>query len=83
YKDKGSMVTIGRNAAVAQIGKRTFTGFIAWMLWLVVHLINLIGFRNRLMVVINWSMDYLLFERAIRLILPLWKAAAVRKKDRT
>ncbi|MEO5359923.1 MAG: NAD(P)/FAD-dependent oxidoreductase [Nitrospirota bacterium] len=73
YKDKGAMVTIGRNTAVAQIGKRSFTGFFAWILWLIVHLINLIGFRNRLMVLINWSMDYLLFERAIRLILPLRK----------
>ncbi|KWT84999.1 pyridine nucleotide-disulfide oxidoreductase [Candidatus Magnetominusculus xianensis] len=73
YKDKGAMVTIGRNTAVAQIGKRSFTGFFAWILWLIVQLINLIGFRNRLMVLINWSIDYLLFERAIRLILPLRK----------
>ncbi|MBF0567319.1 MAG: NAD(P)/FAD-dependent oxidoreductase [Nitrospirae bacterium] len=80
YKDRGAMVTIGRNTAVAQIGKKSFTGFFAWVLWLIVHLINLIGFRNRLMVLINWSMDYLLFERAIRLILPLRKPPKPRSK---
>ncbi|MBF0553548.1 MAG: NAD(P)/FAD-dependent oxidoreductase [Nitrospirae bacterium] len=83
YKDRGAMVTIGRNTAVAQIGKKSFTGFFAWLLWLIVHLINLIGFRNRLMVLINWSMDYLLFERAIRLILPSRKPPMTRKKNQT
>jgi NADH dehydrogenase len=73
YKDNGSMVTIGRNKAVAAIGKRTFTGFAAWVLWIVVHLLNLIGFRNRLMVLINWAWDYVFFERAIRLIIPAKK----------
>jgi NADH dehydrogenase len=73
YEDKGSMVTIGRNKAVAAIGKRTFTGFIAWVLWIIVHLLNLIGFRNRIMVLINWAWDYVYFERAIRLILPAIK----------
>lgn len=70
YKDKGSMATIGRNKAVAAVGKRSFTGFIAWIMWIVVHLFQLIGFRNRLMVMINWLWDYLLFDRAVRLILP-------------
>ncbi|MBF0464205.1 MAG: NAD(P)/FAD-dependent oxidoreductase [Nitrospirae bacterium] len=70
YKDRGAMVTIGRNSAVALIGKKTFTGFIAWILWLVIHLMNLIGFRNRVMVLINWAVDYLFLERAIRLIFP-------------
>ncbi|MBF0456602.1 MAG: NAD(P)/FAD-dependent oxidoreductase [Nitrospirae bacterium] len=82
YKDRGAMVTIGRNTAVALVSKRAFKGFFAWILWLIVHLINLIGFRNRLMVVINWTMDYLLFERAIRLILPL-RAFQARKKKQT
>lgn len=70
YKDKGSMVTIGRNAAVANIGGREFTGFPAWILWLLVHLSYLIGFRNRVMVLMDWAWDYLFFERAVRLILP-------------
>jgi NADH:ubiquinone reductase (H+-translocating) len=69
YKDPGSLATIGRNAAVAQLGRWEFTGFIAWVLWLVVHLIQLIGFRNRLVVLINWAWDYLFYDRAIRLIL--------------
>ena len=69
YRDKGVMATIGRNAAVAQVGGRAFTGFVAWWLWVVIHLYNLIGFRNRLMVLINWAWDYFFFERVARLIL--------------
>lgn len=70
YRDQGSMVTIGRNAGVALVGERTFTGFFAWAAWLVVHLVKLIGFRNRLFVLLNWAWDYFFFERAARLILP-------------
>lgn len=70
YRDVGRMATIGRNAAVAQLMGRTFVGLFAWLLWLVVHLMNLIGFRNRLIVVINWAWDYLFMERVVRLILP-------------
>ncbi len=70
YRDRGTMVTIGRNAAVAILLGRAFTGFPAWVLWLGVHLFNLIGFRNRLIVLINWAWDYFFFERAIRLIVP-------------
>jgi NADH dehydrogenase len=70
YSDRGSMVTIGRNAAVAQVARMTFRGFLAWVIWLSIHLMNLIGFRNRLLVLINWAWDYLFFERAVRLILP-------------
>lgn len=71
YKDPGSMVTIGRNAAVVRLGKRTFTGFLAWATWLFVHLLKLIGFRNRLIVLLNWAWDYFFFERSARLILPV------------
>jgi NADH dehydrogenase len=70
YHDRGTMVTIGRNAAVAVLGGRCFTGYPAWLIWLSVHIANLIGFRNRLLVLINWAVDYLFSERAIRLILP-------------
>ena len=65
------MVTIGRNSAVTCLADRVFTGFPAWVLWLGVHIANLIGFRNRLLVLINWAWDYLFYERAVRLILPL------------
>jgi len=68
YKDPGSLATIGRNAAVARVGRWQFTGFVAWVVWLVVHLIGLIGFRNKLIVLINWTWDYLFYDRAVRLI---------------
>ncbi|MBE0584832.1 MAG: NAD(P)/FAD-dependent oxidoreductase [Desulfofustis sp.] len=70
YRDRGSMITIGRNAAGVAIGSRTYTGFFAWVLWLVIHLFNLIGFRNRVIVLINWAWDYLLYERAVRFVFP-------------
>lgn len=73
YMDRGTMVVIGRNAAVASIGERTFTGFFAWLLWLGVHIIKLMGFRNRLLVLINWAWDYFFFERAVKIILPIVK----------
>lgn len=79
YRDRGTLVTIGRNAAVAEVGGRAVTGFPAWVLWLGVHLVNLIGFRNRLFVLVNWAWDYLFFERAVRLIIP---AARVPVRDR-
>lgn len=70
YRDRGSMIAIGRNTAGVAIGSRTYTGFFAWLLWLIIHLFNLIGFRNRIMVLINWAWDYLLYERAVRFVFP-------------
>ena len=70
YRDQGTMVTIGRNTGVARIGRRGFSGFFAWAAWLAVHLFKLIGFRNRLAVLLNWSWDYFFFERVARLIVP-------------
>jgi NADH dehydrogenase len=78
YHDRGMMATIGRNAAVAYVGGLAFTGFTAWLAWLGVHLIKLIGFRNRLFVLINWAWDYFFFERMVRLILP---AASCRESS--
>jgi NADH dehydrogenase len=69
YRDPGAMVTIGRNAAVARLGGRLYTGSPAWVLWLVVHLIRLVGHRNRLFVLLSWAWDYLVSEKAIRVIL--------------
>lgn len=68
YKNLGSMATIGRNAAVADSFGMQFRGSLAWVVWLVVHLIGLIGFRNRLIVLINWAWDYFFYDRAVRLI---------------
>ncbi len=70
YKDKGSMVTLGRNSGLASIRGFSFTGFSAWVLWLLLHLAYLIGFRNRILVMTNWAWDYILFERAVRMIVP-------------
>ena len=68
YRDPGSLATIGRNAAVAYVRGVAFTGFIAWVVWLTVHVIQLIGFRNKLFVLLNWAWDYFFYERASRLI---------------
>lgn len=66
YLDKGNMATIGRSSAVAEIGKLKFAGFPAWFLWLAVHLIFLIGFRNRLTVLIQWMYAYLSYRPGAR-----------------
>ena len=71
YRDRGMMATIGRNAAVAHLLNRwAVTGFPAWVLWMGLHLFHLIGFRNRLFVMVNWAWDYFFYERTVRLILP-------------
>ncbi|MFN8591604.1 MAG: NAD(P)/FAD-dependent oxidoreductase [Thermomicrobiales bacterium] len=68
YHDRGNMATIGRNSAVADIGGLRLTGFIAWLAWAVVHVLNLIGFRNRILVALQWLWSYLTFQRGARLI---------------
>lgn len=68
YVDRGTMATIGRSSAVAQVGPLSLTGFIAWAAWLSLHLIELIGFRNKLLVLVNWAWDYFFFERGVRVI---------------
>jgi NADH:ubiquinone reductase (H+-translocating) len=68
YKDPGIMATIGRNSAVAQLGWVHLSGFLGWVMWLGVHLFNVISFRSRLMVLINWAWDYLFYDRPVRLI---------------
>ncbi len=68
YRDKGIMATIGRNAAVAQIGRLHLAGFPGWVVWLFVHLVMIIGFRNRIIVLLNWAWEYFLFDRPVRLI---------------
>ena len=68
YWDKGSMATIGRSKAIVEAGKLKLTGFIAWLAWLFVHILTLIGFKNRLYVVSEWFWAYLTRERSARLI---------------
>lgn len=78
YHDKGILATIGRASAVADLGERLhFSGFVAWVLWLTVHLMFLVGFRNRLLVFIEWAWSYVTYQRSARLItgsnqLPGW-----------
>jgi NADH dehydrogenase len=77
YLDKGSLATIGRAAAVAQFKKIHISGYPAWLAWLFVHIFFLIGFRNRLIVMIQWASAYFTYERGVRLItgdapLPGW-----------
>ncbi len=69
YWDKGSMATIGRSRAVTQIGRMHLTGFVAWLGWLVVHIWYLIGFRNRLVVMLTWFWSYATYRRGARLIM--------------
>ncbi len=68
YFDKGSMATIGRKAAIAELGKLHLSGFIAWVAWLTVHIFFLIGFRNRVAVIFNWAWSYFTYQRGARLI---------------
>jgi NADH dehydrogenase len=68
YFDPGIMATIGRNSAVAQFGPLRFSGFIGWVMWLGVHLVNIVTFRARLFVLAAWAYDYLLYDRPVRLI---------------
>jgi len=70
FRDPGMLAVIGRSAGVARLRGLVFTGFVAWFLWLVVHIWKLIGFRNRILVLINWAWNYSSYERAVRLILP-------------
>ena len=68
YKDPGLLATIGRNAAVARIWGLSFSGFIAWLIWVGLHIYRIIGFRNRLVVLINWAWDYFFYDNQVRLI---------------
>jgi NADH dehydrogenase len=69
YNDKGSLATIGRNKAVADLGKIKFQGFFAWLVWMFVHLITLLGFRNKLVVFVNWVGSYITYNGGARLII--------------
>ena len=68
YRDKGAMATIGRASAIAQIGRLRLTGFVAWLAWLFIHILYLIGYRNRATVAVNWAWAYLRSQRGARLI---------------
>lgn len=69
YHDKGSMATVGRNRAVVDLGKIHFQGIFAWFTWMFVHLLTLVGFRNKLVVFVNWVWSYFSYDRGTRLII--------------
>ena len=69
YKDLGTMATIGRNRAVADLNRVKFKGFMGWVLWMMVHLMGLVGFRNKIVVLINWIINYFSYDKKIRLII--------------
>jgi NADH dehydrogenase len=68
YRDRGQMATIGRSRAIAETGRLQFGGFLAWLIWLTVHIYFLVGFKNRLFVVLQWAWSYLSYGRGARLI---------------
>ncbi|BAO74312.1 NAD(P)/FAD-dependent oxidoreductase [Winogradskyella sp. PG-2] len=73
YNDKGSMATIGRNKAVVDLKSYKFGGFFAWFIWMFIHLMSLVGFRNRVIVLFNWTYNYINFDKAARLIIRPFK----------
>ncbi|MCF6342006.1 MAG: hypothetical protein L3J31_04300 [Bacteroidales bacterium] len=69
YKDKGSMATIGRNLAVADLPFGKMKGFFAWVLWSFVHLFMIVGVKNRLSIFLNWSFNYFTYDQSLRLLI--------------
>jgi NADH dehydrogenase len=69
YVDMGNMATIGRHAAIADFGFLRVSGFVGWLMWLFVHILFLIGFRNRASVMVQWAVSYLTYQRSVRLII--------------
>jgi NADH dehydrogenase len=81
YKDKGNLATIGRAKAVADLGGRTITGFPAWVLWSAVHILFLVGFRNKILVMVNWLWQWLIQGRGARLITGFPEVNLTRQAD--
>ena len=82
YNDKGSLATIGRNKAIADLGKIKFQGFFAWLIWMFIHLISLMGGRNRVIVFINWVTSYITYNGGSRLIIRNFKREELINKDK-
>jgi NADH dehydrogenase len=81
YKNLGSMATVGRNRAVAEFKKVKTQGWIAWVLWLVVHLRSILGVRNRVSVMLNWIYNYFTYDQSLRIIVYARKAKEVRERE--
>lgn len=82
YKDKGSLATIGRNAAVADLGRFKFSGMIAWWLWLLVHIMSIVGMKNKLFIFMDWVWNYFTYDASLRLLI-LPKLNSIYKKNAT
>jgi NADH dehydrogenase len=82
YNDKGSLATIGRNKAIADLGKIKFQGFFAWLIWMFVHLTSLLGFRNKVIVFINWIGSYISYNGGTRLIIRTFEKQELPKKEK-
>lgn len=80
YRDKGSMATIGKNKAVVEVGNRKIGGRLAWFMWMVVHLLSLIGFANRIITLLNWTKNYFSSDRALRLIINPFETSKEKKR---
>jgi NADH dehydrogenase len=79
YRDKGQLAVIGRGRGVADIGPFETSGFLAWFLWVFVHIFFLIGFRNRVLVMIEWAWSFFTFQRGARLITGGWRGGAISR----
>ena len=82
YKDKGSMATVGKNKAVVEIGKRRFKGTFAWLVWMAIHLLSLVGFTSKLIALFRWIKDYFSNDRSTRTILTPFILADAKRKRR-
>jgi NADH dehydrogenase len=80
YHDKGSMATVGRNLAVADLKGVSLHGFVAWLIWMFIHLVSLIGFKNKVIIFINWIWNYITYDQSLRLIIkPKQRPAEVKQ----
>ncbi len=73
YKDKGSLATVGRNAAVADLHSLKFGGAVAWWLWLIIHIFSIVGVKNKILVFLDWAWNYVTYDVSLRLLIRPWK----------
>ncbi len=82
YRNLGTMATVGRNKAVAEFKKVHMAGFMAWFMWLVVHLRSILGVRNKIVVLLNWMWNYFSYGQSLRMIVYAKKAKEVVERER-
>jgi NADH dehydrogenase len=82
YKDKGAMATVGKNKALVEMGRMKIGGAMAWFIWMVVHLLSLVGFRNKVVTMFNWIKNYFNSDRGMRLIITQFDLQEEKRKRR-